>query len=124
MRTKFRAWDIMDEELIYSIPINVGNVDVIDLNSILAKDRYVFMMATGLKDHSGKEIYEGDILKYKAGKTTSVKFVDGGFCVGYKNDENVSVVSSLGLFLYEYKAKILGNIYLGKRHEQTLGLRP
>lgn len=124
MKAKFRAWDRRNEVLTYSIPINYKGCSFNDLNDLLASDRYVFMLSTGLEDVDGNEIYEGDVINYKHNNTTIVKFIDGCFCVRYKRSENVMVTTALSYFMSKYKIRVIGNIYSGRRRVDNFGRLP
>ena len=81
---KFRAWDRKEKKLTYMDELNMcfalenhnGNED----------ENYIILeQYTGLKDSTGKEIYEGDIVKHNSKvehTNLEIKFLDGSFCIG------------------------------------------
>lgn len=142
MIPRFRAWDkefkemvqvdalVFDEQIIKATYKN-GNVVKEDLKN------YVLMQSTGLTDSAGKEIFEGDILKfndewkeycqegYIDGSTSGVNYVEIGtestafiFCKTkypdsslfyYANEEHLAFQEIITDTSFEFE--IVGNIH-------------
>lgn len=121
---KFRIWDEvlmhmytpemeMGEPNLWSIPEAKGG--------ILKKDDCILMQYTGLKDKEGKEIYEGDIIKWRdKGNIFDSEYedckslIEFEYAQWYPNPINVKGLRGFHFQRYGEKEKyceIIGNIY-------------
>lgn len=114
---KFRAWDL---KVMITMPLNT-NYGLSRFFGILSDDAKI-MQFTGLCDKSGKEIYEGDLLKcnqWKQHIISAVKWYDKNSQFAMKSNdtdyfcwENFSEWVFNGSMLGNFK--IIGNIHEDK----------
>lgn len=116
MIPKFRAWDKEHDEMLYPddvdkiyFEITVDGIVTYDMRYILPYDDIppyldtVIMQSTGLRDKNGKEIFEGDIVKYWE-NIGYIEFYQGSWVINwndgslfdlYDNDNNLEVIGNI-----------------------------
>lgn len=104
---KFRAWHINDKEML-------GHKDACLIPLFTPSFRYrdgetVLMQFTGLKDKSGVEVYEGDVVKYLT-HTTHVFWSPQDFGFVHYN-EVIGGYAGLSFFIGYKDFEVIGNIH-------------
>jgi uncharacterized phage protein (TIGR01671 family) len=111
---KFRVWHKKSNEWCGTIGLN----ETISHNELeYDTDDLVFVQYTGCHDSSNKEIYEGDIVKYKTWEgrhdgiieenQTQVQFKDGAYYPRYIND----VCEDSWYSFKVYDLEVVGNVF-------------
>ena len=120
MTPKFRAWTEEGKVMYYDVyPFKDGTLllsyDEIAFDEVPASD-FILMQSTGLKDKNSKEIFEGDIVKYKAGCNTFTEEVayDKNFAGFGVMDAYADIIFSFGELAEDIdliSLEVIGNIW-------------
>src|SRR5690625_1949069 len=108
---KFRAWNNDKKYMEYDVDINSdGQVIEYNYGYYAGSYDYPIMQYTGLKDKNGREIYEGDIVKYPHivgfDDIWKVEFNNGSFVI-----RETIVKISLRELAHKNNLEVIGNIY-------------
>lgn len=106
---KFRVWDEVKKQMVYlekfNYPYMVGFSD--ETHKIYPYQFVELMQYTGLKDKNGKEIYEGDIIKF-VGENCLVNYVENDCAFRIDVDSRISTALRKA---HSKDYEVIGNIY-------------
>jgi hypothetical protein len=120
---KFRAWYIKRKKYYEVHHLHIGSIGIHEkdwatckaYDCIEQKDIYIQVQPneciieqfTGLHDKNGKEIYEGDLIKYGSDAPLEVIYRESCFCYNQKS----RYISRLQIFDNINKIEVIGNIH-------------
>lgn len=120
MKPKFRAWTEEGKVMYYDVyPFKDDTLllsyDKIAFDEVPASD-FILMQSTGLLDKNGKEIFEGDIVKYESGCYTYIEEVAyNKFFAGFGvKDANANIILTFWVLAEDVdlsSLEVVGNIY-------------
>lgn len=126
---KFRAWHKENKNMLKAVSVDTRKKETNTITPLQYRGtrysyndfgRVILMQFTGLKDKNGKEIFEGDVVKYK-NSIWKVRFEFGGFdlfadaknlseaIVEKPKTDNEMIADELNVWWT--RCEVLGNIY-------------
>lgn len=111
---KFRAWDKDSQKMNGNVEIYINKDKTIEVRP--KDDKTIVMQSTSLIDKNGKEIFEGDVVKYKFNGDTFTEVVAydkdfAGFGVVDKNSDIIFTFGELCEDLDLSTLEVVGNIW-------------
>ena len=120
MIPKFRAWTEEGEVMYYDVyPCKDDTLllsyDETAFDEVPASD-FILMQSTGREDKNGKEIFEGDVVKYEDGRNTYTEEVVydkdlAGFGVKDAKANMIFTFGELAEDISLHSLEVIGNIY-------------
>lgn len=123
---KFRAWDNQNKQMLDVQELNFEDCfygGEMQIRTTMYSDYFdcremPLMQYTGLHDKNGKEIYEGDIVKfdYREEENFEIVFEDGAFWIRNKDNEYIALHEVIEICKKpnNWKIEVIGNIYDNK----------